>query len=507
MGATFYGARFQEVAVTASPLAARPRSLGALAAAALIVAVLGVLPPVTTGWLTRLFTEVALLSDDEVGWIMGGTGFALPGQDYVDLINQNYFGGAGFLGLSTPEQFCPIVCSPPLSDGLTPTFPGIDDPSSLLPFPQNLTFGSSVATGAGILNHAIEYSLNAGDLNAGDTVNIFGYSQSAVISTVVMQHLQDLGIPGDDLNFVLVGSPNNPIGGLLTRLQFPAGVEAFNPFASAPQHLPFLNVPLSIGPTPTDFADTDIYTAAYDGWANFPEDPTNLPAVLNAIIGILTEHPKYPELAADTALNLGSIDQTTFYMFQTDELPLLWPIYQLGDFGKVIGHALQPGLELGINWGYGNPGDLAASANGLVGPWAVNASGELAKGSGLAGFIPMMDPLQMFAGAQDAGIHTFLDPLNDILGFAGLGQVPDWLSDAMHIPYDLTNALDGFLLSGWSDLVGWLQNTLADIGINGLDLINLIGPDAIFNGLPLISGAPVIDAVGLIFDVFNFFGA
>lgn len=208
-----------------------------------------------------------------------------------------------------------------MSDGLTPTFPGIDDPSSLLPFPQNLTFGSSVATGAGILNHAIEYSLNAGDLNAGDTVNIFGYSQSAVISTVVMQHLQDLGIPGDDLNFVLVGSPNNPIGGLLTRLQFPAGVEAFNPFASAPQHLPFLNVPLSIGPTPTDFADTDIYTAAYDGWANFPEDPTNLPAVLNAIIGILTEHPKYPELAADTALNLGSIDQTTFYMFQTDELP------------------------------------------------------------------------------------------------------------------------------------------------------------------------------------------
>lgn len=95
-GRNFYGARFQEVAVTASPLAARPRSLGALAAAALIVAVLGVLPPVTTGWLTRLFTEVALLSDDEVGWIMGGTGFALPGQDYVDLINQNYFGGAGF---------------------------------------------------------------------------------------------------------------------------------------------------------------------------------------------------------------------------------------------------------------------------------------------------------------------------------------------------------------------------------------------------------------------------
>ncbi|OBJ69672.1 hypothetical protein A5643_11905 [Mycobacterium sp. 1274756.6] len=207
------------------------------------------------------------------------------------------------------------------------------------------------------------------------------------------------------------------------------------------------------------------------------------------------------------------IDKTTFYMLPTEELPLLWPIYQLGDFGKVLGHALQPGLELGINWGYGNPGNLATSqildhaGDAVVGPWAVNASGELAKGSGLAGFIPMMDPLQMFAGAQDAGIHTFLDPLNDILGFAGLGQVPDWLSDAMHIPYDLTNALDGFLLDGWENLVGLLQNALNDLGLNVTDLIDMIGPDAVFDGLPLISGAPVLAAVGLLFDIFNFFGA
>ncbi|WP_286143652.1 PE-PPE domain-containing protein [Mycobacterium sp. 1274756.6] len=228
---------------------------------------------------------------------------------------------------------------------------------------------------------------------------------------------------------------------------------------------------------------------------------------------MLTEHPKYPELAADAALELGVIDKTTFYMLPTEELPLLWPIYQLGDFGKVLGHALQPGLELGINWGYGNPGNLATSqildhaGDAVVGPWAVNASGELAKGSGLAGFIPMMDPLQMFAGAQDAGIHTFLDPLNDILGFAGLGQVPDWLSDAMHIPYDLTNALDGFLLDGWENLVGLLQNALNDLGLNVTDLIDMIGPDAVFDGLPLISGAPVLAAVGLLFDIFNFFGA
>jgi hypothetical protein len=34
-----------------------------------------------------------------------------------------------------------------------------------------------------------------------------------------------------------------------------------------------------------------------------------------------------------------------------------------------------------------------------------------------------------------------------------------------------------------------------------------LGPDAILNGAPLISGQPLIDLVGLGFDFFNFFGA
>lgn len=485
---------------------ARVRSGAAVLVALLCAVALTVLPTSALSMrVERLFADVALLAGDAVGWVMGGTGVPDPNfegylgkvQDLYLPASPHFFGQPTFdfatgnpEALVTPEQFCPIVC----------------------PGTPPLTFGSSVAEGAGLLNQAIRAT---GVDNP--TGVVFGYSQSATVATVVMQHLQNNGISGEDLHFVLVGNPNNPIGGMLTRFQFPNGIQAFNPFASAPQHLPFLNVPLSIGPTPTDFAPTDIYTAAYDGWANFPEDPTNLPAVLNAIIGILTEHPKYPfydpsDLAGVIHLNPGA-DLTNYYIIPTDELPLLWPIYQLGDFGKVLGHALQPGLELGINWGYGNPGNLATSqildhaGDAVVGPWAVNASGELAQGSGLAGFIPMMDPLQMFAGAQDAGIHTFLDPLNDILGFAGLGQVPDWLSDAMHITYDLTNSLDQFLLSGWTDLVGLLQNALNDLGLNVTGLLEMIGPDAVFDGLPLISGAPVIAAVGLLFDIFNFFGA
>ncbi|MCV7315513.1 PE-PPE domain-containing protein [Mycolicibacillus parakoreensis] len=513
----------------------RRRSLGAFAAALVCAATVGVLPDRGTGAvaeLETLITDVALLDSADtasgggLGLIMGGTGNPTPDTAYFDAVRGGYLENqfpiphGSYHALVTPEQFCPIVCVP--AGGAPGGIPDWSLPAPLDPadYPPQLSFGSSVYTGAGILSNAIRDNIDV--LQNGDPLAVFGYSQSAVISTVVMQDLiANAGADGyptldelANLHVVLIGNPNDPLTGLLTRFQFPDGIEAFNPLTSAMQHLPFLNVPLGIGPTPTDVIPTDIYTAAYDGWANFPADPTNLPAVLNAIIGILTEHGTYPDLAADSAVELTTIGETTFHMFPTAQLPLLWPIYQLGDVGEVLGAALQPGLALGINWGYGNPGDLAASqvidhaGDALVGPWAVNASGELATGGGLAGFIPMMDPLQMLAGVQDAGVHTLLDPVNTILGFIDPDlAVPGWLDDGLHLSYDLTNALDQFLLSGWTDLLELLQDTVGDIGINGLDLVNLIGPDAVFTGLPLISGAPVIDAVGVIFDVFNFFGA
>ncbi|HTM84099.1 MAG TPA: PE-PPE domain-containing protein, partial [Mycobacterium sp.] len=279
----------------------RVRSLGAGALAVLIAAVLGLLPAGTAPWRTaleRFVAGIVLLADgdsavpDGLGWIMGGTGNPLPDDIYLGLIENSYlnsqFPGYSFGGLSTPEQFCPVVCLPPL-DGPLHLPPSLTPPpDSLLPFPRDLTFGSSVATGAGILNNAIREPLQA-----GHDVAVFGYSQSATVATVVMQDLINnppAGVDPSQLHFVLVGNPNDPLSGILTRFRFPDGIQAFNPFASAPQHLPFLNVPLGIGATPTDVFPTDMYSIAYDGWANFPQDPTNLLADLNAIIGILTVH-------------------------------------------------------------------------------------------------------------------------------------------------------------------------------------------------------------------------
>ncbi len=197
---------------------------------------------------------------------------------------------------------------------------------------------------------------------------MFGYSQSATVATQEMTHLIAQGMTDPNLHFVLTGDPNSPIGGILDRFQFPDGVTAFS-LDSAPQHLPFLNVPLSMAPTPTDVFPTDIYTAEYDGWANFPQDPTDILGDINAIIGILTVHPNYPDpgdIDFTDAQPIGTIDNTTTFYEIPQNLPILQWMYDGGGAGQFFGDAFSPWLRLLINWGYGNAGDPAVDGSFTV---------------------------------------------------------------------------------------------------------------------------------------------
>ncbi|MEO6793790.1 MAG: PE-PPE domain-containing protein [Mycobacterium sp.] len=459
----------------------RRRPLGAaLLAAASVLAAASGLGAASFGPQYR--PDVALLAGD--GWIMGPTSIPDPTVGgYLDAVQDRFlqpaspwfpgqptFPGYHFEGLVTPEQFCPLVCLPP-------------------PNPY-LTFAESVARGVDIAHNAM-----AAQLQAGDNVTVFGYSQSATISTQEMVNLlanpPGGGYDPANLHFVLIGDPNNPLGGILAR--FPA-----QPLLSdEPVHLPFLGIPLSIGPTPTSGFATDIYTGEYDGLANFPQDPGNLLAMVNALIGTATVHFSYLEFdnLADT-IDLGTIGDTDFYLIP-QQLPILWPIYQLGDFGKVLGDALAPGLKLGIDWGYGNPGDPFVGVNGTdaVGPWAVTASGQLAEGSGVAGFLLRIDPLQMLAGLQYAGVRGFVDPVNDLLGFAGHDPLPDSLVEALLTGYRFTNEVDAYLLGAWQELAV------------SLDVVDWLGPDAVFNGEPLLSMGPLLDMGAVVFEILNFLGA
>lgn len=472
-----------------------------------LLAIVGTVVLVATSTLTsgfvvgleKLVADIALRAEE--GWMIGGTGNPLPTPAYLSQIEGTYlqpasplftgqptFSGYTFHGLSTPEEFCPPVC-----------FPGPPDH----PEWANLNFGDSLNVGTNILNATIVPALQH-----GDEVAVFGYSQSATIASVEMNNLIDnppAGLSAEELNnlhVMLVGDPNNPIGGILTRFQFPDGTGPFG-LNSSPQHLPFLNVPLSTEPTPTAPFSTDIYTAAYDGYANFPQDPTNILADINALAGIATVHGGYPTENLADVIDLGSIGETDFYMIP-EPLPILWPLYQIPYVLPVIAEMIAPGLKLVIDWSYGNPGDPDAGITvdgvdpiGAAGPWPVTATGHLADISGVAGFAPLMDPLQMLAGMQYAGVHTIVDPIDEVLREAGLSPLPDSVTNVLLnlSGYDFVNEVDQFLLREWMELA------------QGLDISELFGPDAVFDGAPLISGEPIIDVVDAAFDIFDLLGA
>lgn len=455
--------------------AVRTRSMGAVMAAAACATALSVTPAFQSG-LRTLMAEVGLVAND--GWIMGGTGNPIPDSNYIQSVEQLYLPpGYNYLPLETPEQFCPIICS-------------ASQP--------NLSFGDSVNAGVTDLHNAADQ-----ELTIGDHVSVLGYSQSATVASqwmneLIADHQTNLG----NLHVTLLADPNNPVSGILDRFQFPDGVGQFS-LTPEPQHVPFLGIPMSMDPTPTTGIDTDIYIGEYDGWANFPSDPLNLFAVGNALLGIETVHPYYPDptpgvnLDVDHIIDLGKIGDTNFYAIPAP-LPSLAFMYDGGPAGRFFYDSFNPFASLVNNWGYGNPGDPGAGVGipgadpiGVAGPWQVDAYGQLALSDG-AGFFDKMDPLQMLAGVEYAAAHTVIDPINDLLADAGQSPLPASFVDALLSPYDLTNQLDVSLLTSWADLTASMPS---------------LAPDVIFDGSPLISGQPLVDLVGYGFDIFNFFGA
>ena len=461
----------------------RLRSLGALLLALICVAVMGVTSMLTSAFMfgTKPVTaDARLLSGDE-GWIMGGTDDPTPDSGYLSEVESLYLSQDSsytFYPLTTPEQFCPIVCSPSEPD---------------------LGFGDSVNAGVSDLNNVIVPALQG-----GNDVAVLGYSQSSTIATVEMNDLlnNNPGVNLSNLSVTLLGDPNSPIGGILDRFQFPDGVGAFS-LSPEPQHVPFLDIPLDLPTTPTSGIPTDIYTAEYDGWADFPEDPLNINAVINALIGIDTVHPYYPDptpgvnLDTNDIISLGSIGNTNFYEIPAP-LPELAFMYDGGPAGLFFYDLFDPELALSDDWAYGNPGDPGAGIPvdgvdpiGAAGPWQIDATGQLVA-SGVAGFDPQMDALEMLAGEQYAAVQTLVGPIDDLLQDAGQSPLPQSFVDSLLSGYDFTNELNASLLTTWTDLTASIPS---------------LGPDAIFSGDPTVSGQPLIDLVGYGFDIFNFFGA
>jgi hypothetical protein len=189
---------------------------------------------------------------------------------------------------------------------------------------------------------------------AGNASTVFGWSQSATISGHVMQQLDPTGqpMPNSGLQFVLLGNPNAPNGGLAERfvgLKVPSFGLAFD------------------GATPSNSYPTDIYTIEYDGWADFPKYPINFLADVNAVLGLNTIHGEYLSLTP-TVVNqaillpgseaLGADNLTNYYMIPLSALPnhylpLLQPLANTPIIGQPLADLLQPDLTVLVNLGYG----------------------------------------------------------------------------------------------------------------------------------------------------------
>ncbi len=303
---------------------------------------LGFMLSATTGaavlGLTSTTSAVASADDEDIALIMGGTGPccvtsltppSLPGPPYTtteadQLFIAPYYPGYTAEGLPTPEQLAPFT-------GLT------SDP-----------FYTSVAQGVTDLNTAV-----TGQLAQGNHVVVFGYSQSATVATVYEDYLATL--PADarpspeQLSFVLIGDPDNPDGGLLERI---AGVS-----------VPALGLEGNYGATPDDLYPSVIYTLQYDGFADFPQYPIDIPADINADLGLVLVHPTYPDLTS-AQVATGVVEpvtpadtDTTYILIPTQNLPLL-DLLQ-GIVPAPLLDLIEPPLRDIINLGY----DPTAPAN------------------------------------------------------------------------------------------------------------------------------------------------
>ena len=254
----------------------------------------------------------------DVALIMGPSGFPVPSPTYLDAANKLYVQllhpGATPVPLTTPEGLYPIT--------------GV----------SSLKLNNSVAQGVATLNNAILQQIAA-----GNHVDVFGYSQSSTVSSLVMSQLAAEHVPPSDVSFTLVGDPSNPNGGFLER--FVGG------------SIPSLGVTANhTGATPSNLYPTSIYTKEYDGFADFPQYPINVLSDLNAYLGIAFDHTAYVNLTPQQicgATDLDTYGNTTYYMIPTNNLPLLEPLRWI-PFGNPLADLVQPDLTVLVDLGYGS---------------------------------------------------------------------------------------------------------------------------------------------------------
>lgn len=312
--------------------------------------------PIWLGLTTVLATLAATVSPPialaGTALYMGGTGHTLtipgPGppsyiESYVDWAHDNFVG---------PSQLCGPSCTPAAVYTPAEFWPAEFWPDTGL---DSMTFDESVAVGLANLDNCLRqrpcavtdppYTSSEIRVVGGTDFTVFGYSDSATIATIAKSNLI-AHPPAGSVTFVLVASGNRPNGGILERF---VGV-----------HLPILGVTfngatVTNSPQPTPLTTVDV-VHQYDLVADFPTNPLNLLADLNALIAFPYDHP---EFGTGTPLLQGQYQDSTYYLFPAEVLPLVRPLTVVPYLGPLLATVLDPPLRVLVETGYDrtiNPG-------------------------------------------------------------------------------------------------------------------------------------------------------
>ncbi|MEZ0358599.1 PE-PPE domain-containing protein [Mycobacterium sp. SA01] len=211
---------------------------------------------------------------------------------------------------------------------------GVAYPAQLWPIRGKLTLDESLAVGVANLDSALA--------DADGPVTVVGLSQGAVVVNYEKQALMAQSDRPTDITFVTIGDPTNSDGGLLAKLPH--------------VHIPILDATIPQAPVDTPY-DTIEIVHEYDGYSDFPDNPLNLLADLNALAGVIYLHPNKTGVDLDDPDNVVTSrtnplgGTTTHILVPTDELPLTRPLRAIGVPNRVV-DALDKPLRKIINTGY-----------------------------------------------------------------------------------------------------------------------------------------------------------
>jgi hypothetical protein len=300
---------------------------------------------------TALASERPPPPPDRTALVLCGTTCPTPDPASIEAVRNRFIGpthpgeNIKYIAVTAPMEGGPItgVLRLILLVGADPKLAGLDGPA----WPDeplwklsgifDLNLDQSTQAGVPILEAAMA-------ANGNGPLVIYGISQGATIANIEKQRLAEQypeGTDAPDIDFVLQGDPNLPNGGLWAR--FPG------------LYIPIIGWKFN-GPEPTDTQfDTVVITRQYDGFADFPLYPLNFVADANAVLGMVYVHG-YPfdvSLADPTApppIKTQHGD-TTYYFFETDDLPLFGPLRQLGVPEPVI-DVVEPVVKVVVDLGY-----------------------------------------------------------------------------------------------------------------------------------------------------------